>query len=137
MLYVISKKTQSTLSKTNTSRNATVSVFMRDAAQKDRGPLGTRTIIETTFHAYKSFRFSFHMKLSFCDGISFQYHVNWKRTLFRIENRKSCLSSGVSGAYGRDPFNQNSATGPTGKSGPPQKADPFSRNFSGWTEPIH
>ena len=28
-------------------------------------------------------------------------------------------------------------TGPTGKSGPPQKVDPFFRNFSGWTEPIH
>ena len=27
-------------------------------------------------------------------------------------------------------------TGPTGKSGPPQKVDPFFRNFSGWTEPI-
>ena len=26
--------------------------------------------------------------------------------------------------------------GPTGKSGPPQKVDPFIRNFSGWTEPI-
>ena len=28
-------------------------------------------------------------------------------------------------------------TGPTGKSGPPQKVDPFFRNFCGWTEPIH
>ena len=28
-------------------------------------------------------------------------------------------------------------TSPTGKSGPPQKVDPFFRNFSGWTEPIH
>ena len=28
-------------------------------------------------------------------------------------------------------------TGPTGKSGPPQKVDPFFRNFSGWTVPIH
>ena len=28
-------------------------------------------------------------------------------------------------------------TGPTGKSGPPQKVDPIFRNFSGWTEPIH
>ena len=28
-------------------------------------------------------------------------------------------------------------TGPTGKRGPPQKVDPFFRNFSGWTEPIH
>ena len=28
-------------------------------------------------------------------------------------------------------------TDPTGKSGPPQKVDPFFRNFSGWTEPIH
>ena len=28
-------------------------------------------------------------------------------------------------------------TGPTGKIGPPQKVDPFFRNFSGWTEPIH
>ena len=28
-------------------------------------------------------------------------------------------------------------TGPTGKSGPPQKVDQFFRNFSGWTEPIH
>ena len=27
--------------------------------------------------------------------------------------------------------------GPTGKSGPPQRVDPFFRNFSGWTEPIH
>ena len=28
-------------------------------------------------------------------------------------------------------------TGPIGKSGPPQKVDPFFGNFSGWTEPIH
>ena len=28
-------------------------------------------------------------------------------------------------------------TGPTGKSGPPQKVDPFFRKFSGWTELIH
>ena len=28
-------------------------------------------------------------------------------------------------------------TGPTGKNGPPQKVDPFFRNFSGWTELIH
>ena len=28
-------------------------------------------------------------------------------------------------------------TGPTWKRGPPQKVDPFFRNFSGWTEPIH
>ena len=28
-------------------------------------------------------------------------------------------------------------TGPTGKSGPPQKVDQFIRNFVGWTEPIH
>ena len=28
-------------------------------------------------------------------------------------------------------------TGLTGKRGPPQKLDPFFRNFSGWTEPIH
>ena len=28
-------------------------------------------------------------------------------------------------------------TGPTRKRGPPQKVDPFFRNFSGWTEPIH
>ena len=28
-------------------------------------------------------------------------------------------------------------TGPTGKSGPPQKVDPFFRNFSSWTVPIH
>ena len=28
-------------------------------------------------------------------------------------------------------------TGPSGKRGPPQKVDPFFRNFSGWTEPIH
>ena len=28
-------------------------------------------------------------------------------------------------------------TGPTGRSGPPQKVDPFFRNFSGWTELIH
>ena len=27
--------------------------------------------------------------------------------------------------------------GPTGKSGPPQKVDPFFRNFSSWTELIH
>ena len=37
---------------------------------------------------------------------------------------------------GRDPFNQN-FTGPTGKSGPPQKVDQFFPNFPGWTEPIH
>ena len=28
-------------------------------------------------------------------------------------------------------------TGPTRKREPPQKVDPFFRNFSGWTEPIH
>ena len=28
-------------------------------------------------------------------------------------------------------------TGPTGKIGPPQKVDPFFRNFSGWPEPTH
>ena len=28
-------------------------------------------------------------------------------------------------------------TGPTGKSGPPQKVDSFFRNVSGWTEQIH
>ena len=28
-------------------------------------------------------------------------------------------------------------TGPTGKSGPPQKVDLFFRNFCGWTKPIH
>ena len=28
-------------------------------------------------------------------------------------------------------------TGPNGKSGPPQKVNPFFRNFSGWTKPIH
>ena len=28
-------------------------------------------------------------------------------------------------------------TGPTEKRGPSQKVDPFFRNFSGWTEPIH
>ena len=28
-------------------------------------------------------------------------------------------------------------TGPTGKSGPSKKVDPFFRNFFGWTEPIH
>ena len=28
-------------------------------------------------------------------------------------------------------------TGPTGKSGPPQKVDPFFWNFSSWTELIH
>ena len=27
-------------------------------------------------------------------------------------------------------------TGPTGIFGPPEKVDPFFRNFSGWTEPI-
>ena len=37
---------------------------------------------------------------------------------------------------GRDPFSKI-PTGPTAKSGPPQKVDPFFRNFSGWTEPIH
>ena len=37
---------------------------------------------------------------------------------------------------GCDPFNQI-PTGPTRKSGPPQKVDPFFRNFSGWTKPIH
>ena len=37
-----------------------------------------------------SFRFSFLMKFSFWCEISFWYHVNWRRTSFRIENRKSC-----------------------------------------------
>ena len=37
---------------------------------------------------------------------------------------------------GRDRLNQN-PTGPTGKSGPPQKLEQLFRNFSGWTEPIH
>ena len=31
----------------------------------------------------------------------------------------------------------NSTKIPTGKSSPTQKVDPFFRNFSGWTEPIH
>ena len=38
--------------------------------------------------------------------------------------------------WGRDPFNQI-PTGPTAKSGPLQNVDPFFRNFSGWTKPIH
>ena len=37
---------------------------------------------------YKSFRFSFRMKFSSWYEISFWYHVNGKRTSFRIENRK-------------------------------------------------
>ena len=38
--------------------------------------------------------------------------------------------------HGHVPFNQI-PTGPTGKSGPPQKVDPFFQNFSDWTKPIH
>ena len=38
---------------------------------------------------------------------------------------------------GHDPDSTKIQTGPTGKSGPPQKVDPVFRNFSSWTEPIH
>ena len=41
-------------------------------------------------------------------------------------------------AYSKDAIHSTKIpTGPTGKSGPPQKVGPFFRNFSGWTEPIH
>ena len=49
-----SAKRQSALSKTDTFGNGTVSVLMRDAVQKDRGSLGTRTIIEMTFRGRTS-----------------------------------------------------------------------------------
>lgn len=39
---------------------------------------------------YKSLQFSFWMQFSFWYEISLWYRVNWKRTLFRIENCKSC-----------------------------------------------
>ena len=40
------------------------------------------------------------------------------------------------GNTGRD-HSTKIPTGPTGKTGPPQKVDPFFRNFSSWTKPIH
>ena len=43
----------------------------------------------------------------------------------------------VSWARSIQPDSTKIPTGPTGKIGPPQKVDPFFRNFSGWTEPIH
>ena len=39
------------------------------------------------------------MKFLFWYEISFCYYVNWKRTLFRIENRKSCSLGRVAHAH--------------------------------------
>ena len=51
-------------------------------------------------------------------GVCRAYRFTFTRTLGAIHSSKS-------------------PTGPTGKSGPPQKVDQFFRNFSAWTEPIH
>ena len=55
---------------------------------------------------------------------------------FELYSRWVPLFSIVVPIKGRDPFTKIS-TGPTGKSGLPQKVDQFFRNFSGWTKPIH
>ena len=62
--------------------------------------------------------------------------------------RKSCEKTGP--PFEVDPFSRSDRlefwlngsrewipTGPTGKSGPPQKVDQFFQNFSSWTKPIH
>ena len=54
----------------------------------------------STSHSGMSlFRFSFRMKFSFWYEISFWYYVNWKRTSFRIENRKLFSLERVAHAY--------------------------------------
>ena len=50
------------------------------------------TFLSHTSHSTMSSRFSVRIKFSFWYKISFWYHVNWKRALFRIENRKRVLS---------------------------------------------
>ena len=50
------------------------------------------TFLSHTSHSTMSSRFSVRIKFSFWYKISFRYHVNWKRALFRIENRKRVLS---------------------------------------------
>ena len=47
----------------------------------------------------KSFLFSFQMKFSLWYEISLWCQVNWKRTSFRIENRKSCSLGWVAHDY--------------------------------------
>ena len=53
--------------------------------------------------------------------------------VFGLEDSFPSQSQGTKGAI----HSTKISTGPTGKRGPPQKVDPFFRNFSGWTEPIH
>ena len=59
-------------------------------------------------------------------------------TAFGIASRfVACICEHMHG-YSRGAIHSTKIpTGPTGKSCPPQKVDPFFRNFSGWTEPIH
>ena len=44
-------------------------------------------------------RFSIRKKCSFLREISFRYHVNWKQTLFWIENRTSCILGWIAPEY--------------------------------------
>ena len=67
------------------------------------------------------------------------YYVTLAMVIFsRVTILKTChfQSSRTEDTVGRDPFSKI-PTGPTAKRGPPQKVDPFFRNFSGWTEPSH
>ena len=58
----------------------------------------------------------------------------WKlRNMSRVIFRETSLETKTKGAN----HSSNIQTGPTGKSGPPQKVDQFFRNFSGGTQPIH
>ena len=52
---------------------------------------------KTISFPYKSFWFSFRIKSSF--WYKFWYHVNWKRTLFWILNRKSYSLARVANTY--------------------------------------
>ena len=57
--------------------------------------------IQLTPARMSSFQFSIWMKFSFWYEVSFWYHVNWKRTLFQIENHQSC-SLGARSKYASD-----------------------------------
>ena len=56
--------------------------------------------------------------------------VNMENT----EQRGTGIENGSEWSDGTVHFDR---TGPTEQSGPSRKVDRFSRNFSGWTEPIH
>ena len=63
-----------------------------------------------------------------------------KPTLLEVGCVEICLNEVMSPSHGEllgAIHSTKIPTGPTGKSGPPQKVDPFFRNFSSWTEPIH